>query len=107
MTRSEKQKEELRRTATEKISGQDGVRLADEETTGENDFKFKRNPDACAVVVDLGSRKGWVQISGGQTNTVMISTGPERTGYQYASIPENQTCMLYGCPTVLFIHPKT
>ncbi|KAH8723531.1 hypothetical protein GQ44DRAFT_773906 [Phaeosphaeriaceae sp. PMI808] len=107
MIRSESQKENLRIAATEETSVEDGVRLADEETTGENDFKFKKYPDVCGVVVDRGSSKGWVQIQGGQEQTIKIFTGPNETGYAYARILADQSCMPHGYPTVLYAHRKT
>jgi hypothetical protein len=35
-----------------------------EETTGEDDFKYEKWPNMCAVVGDKGSRLGYALVSG-------------------------------------------
>ncbi|KAL4891344.1 hypothetical protein BDV59DRAFT_182277 [Aspergillus ambiguus] len=103
--RSDSDKRNLREQATILISGDKGVRLAPDETTGENDFKYERSPNVCGVIVDEGSGFGYVQISGGDKDTVIIYTGRGQTGFKRANISKDQTCMLYGYPTVLYIRP--
>lgn len=88
------------------ISGNDKVELAPDETTGQHDFKYEQSPNVCGVVVDEGSGFGYAQITGGGKDTKIIYTGRGETGYQQADISEDQTCMLYGCPTVLYICPQ-
>jgi hypothetical protein len=83
------------------------VRLADEETTGEDDFKFEESPNVCAVVVDKGSGRGYAQITGGGRKTEIFYTGRGETGFVFAEITTGQSCMLYGRPTVLYICPET
>lgn len=68
-------------------------------------------------MVDKGSAHGWIQVSGAGKTITRINTGlvivhGDRNMYQeqdYAivEILEGQSCMLYACPTVLYIRPKT
>ena len=88
-----------------KVSGKIGVQLATEETTGQNDFKYEKHPSVCGVVVDKGSERGFVQVSGGNKETTRVDTGRGDTGFTFVEISEGQTCMLYGQPTVLFCYP--
>lgn len=81
------------------------MQIDTEETTGANDFTYKAFPDAVAVVIDLGSDRGFVQITGQEENSSRrIHTGKKK-GYRLEWLEEGQTCMLYGKPTVLFIVP--
>lgn len=89
------------------MSGNDKVRIAPEETTGENDFKNEQWPNVCAVVVDRGSGGGFVQIVGGGQDAHIIETGSGDPRYALANISPGQSCMLYGNPTVLFIYPRS
>lgn len=84
------------------ISGRIGVQLAAEETTGQNDFKYETHPNVCGVVVDKGSERGFVQVSGGDRETTRVNTGRGEEGFSFLEISEGQSCMLYGQPTVLF-----
>ena len=79
--------------------------LASDETTGEGDFKFERAPNVCAVVVEQNSGYGWVQISGGGKIDI-VYTGRGEKEFVIVDIAAGQSCMLYGRPTVLYIHPK-
>jgi len=106
MVRGELEREKLRNKATELISGKTGIRLATEETTGENDFKLEKHPSVCGVVVDKGSERGYVQVSGGNENTTRVDTG-QGEGFILVEILAGQTCMLYGSPTVLYICSQT
>jgi len=83
------------------------AQLADDETTGNDDFKFKKSPEVCAVIVDKDSERGFAQISGGSKSTEMIQTGLGDTGQVMVNIFANQSCMLYGRPTVLFVYPQS
>ena len=85
----------------------DDVRLAPDETTGADDFKYEKYPNVRGVVVDRSSGSGWVQISGGGKPTTKITTGPRESGFQFAAIPDGQSCMLYGRPTVWWILPRS
>lgn len=113
MIRSALEKDKLRKHAVEQISEKTGVQLAAEETTGGNDFKHAKYPNVCGVVVDKGSAQGWIQIQGGNKTTMKINTGPgENIGpgeerFAFEEISDGQSCMLYGCPTVLYICPQT
>ena len=80
--------------------------LAPDETTGEDDFKYERAPNVCAVVVDQSSGYGWVQISGGGKETKMVKTGQGGKEFVIVDIAVGQSCMLYGRPTVLFVKPR-
>ncbi|KAJ5155651.1 hypothetical protein N7492_008454 [Penicillium capsulatum] len=103
--RSEDDKNNLREHAVALMSGNDKVRIAPEETTGEDDFKYEQWPNVCAVVVDKGSGRGYAQITGGGKEVQIIYTGRGETGYVLANISHGQSCMLYGNPTVLYIYP--
>jgi hypothetical protein len=85
-----------------KILGKLGVQLATEETSGQNDFKYEKHPSVCGVVVDKGSERGFVQVSGGNKETTKVETGRGEAGFTFVEISDGQTCMLYGQPTVLF-----
>lgn len=80
--------------------------IDEDETNGKDDFKSERAPDVCAVVVDKGSGKGFVQITGGDKDTKIIYTGRGDTACERADISTGQTCMLYGTPTVLYARPS-
>ncbi|RYO79255.1 hypothetical protein DL763_009349 [Monosporascus cannonballus] len=104
MTRTSQDKENLRDAAQKEVNARGDIKLDEDETTGEDDFKYRQHPDVVGVVVDKGSGRGFVQISGQvEGDTVRISTGRGRIGYEYRDILEGQSCMLYGCPTVFFI----
>lgn len=84
--------------------------LASDETTNELDtFKYRKNPDVCGVVIDKGSDAGFVQVSGGDKATTRVDTGQkdDKVGerFVYVDILSEQTCMLYGEPTVLYVSP--
>jgi hypothetical protein len=81
------------------------VYLASDETTGENDFRFERAPNVCAVVIERGTGSGWVQIIGGG-KTEIVRTNCEDKEFVIVDIAAGQSCMLYGTPTVLYIYPK-
>ncbi|KAK5936439.1 hypothetical protein PMZ80_011320, partial [Knufia obscura] len=83
------------------------AQLADDETTGKDDFKFKESPEVCAVIVDKDSERGFAQISGGSNPTEIIQTGLGDTGQVMVKILADQSCMLYGRPTVLFVYPHS
>ncbi|OJD20177.1 hypothetical protein ACJ73_08491 [Blastomyces percursus] len=107
MTRSERDKKLLKETAKDMIAGDDGVELALEETTGEEDFKYEKSPNVCGVVVDKGSGLGYAQITGGGKEPRIIYTGRGESGCVKAEILAGQTCMLYGRSTVLYILPRS
>ena len=81
------------------------MKLDDDETTGDNDFKNESAPDVYAVVIDEGSEKGYVGITSVGKPFVKILTGEGSNGYRVEEISTGQMCMLYGCPTVWFIRP--
>ncbi|KAK4073567.1 hypothetical protein Purlil1_13009 [Purpureocillium lilacinum] len=94
------------RTEFGQISGRSDLRIASEETTGENDFTYKQWPEVVGVMVDKGSDRGFVQISGEEgSEIVRIHTGRGENDCVFASVSEGQSCMLYGYPTVIFIYP--
>lgn len=106
MPRDDAAKSALRRKAEDLVASNEDVRLDNDETTGDNNFPFRKFPDVRGVVIDCGSDVGYVQISGGDTEPVKIYTGPNVGGYQYRDVLEKQSCMLYGCPTVWYIVPR-
>ena len=75
------------------------------ENTGKGAFKYERGPNVCAVVIDKNSGSGFVQITGGGFADQVIKTGPQETGFNMAEIQSEQTCMIYGRSTVLYIRP--
>ncbi|KAH7303036.1 hypothetical protein B0I35DRAFT_195482 [Stachybotrys elegans] len=97
----------LKEAAESYIDGKQDVRLAPNATTGADDFKYERSPDVKGVVVDRNSGSGYVQISGGGKQAVKIPTGLGESGYHYEAIAEEQSCMLYGRPTVWYIVPNS
>jgi hypothetical protein len=105
-SRREEDKRKLRENAMMLLSDYKNVRIAPDETTGENDFKNEQAPNVCAVVVDKNSGFGYAQITGGGKEPKIIYTGRGETGYQLADISTGQTCMLYGEPTVLYACPQ-
>lgn len=108
MARGSLEKQTLRNKAEELISTKQGVKLASEETTADNDYKYQRSPNVCGVVVDKSSGRGYVQITGGGKDTEIVHTGRDGDGgYCLLEISEGQSCMLYGRPTVLYILPQT
>ncbi|OQE76229.1 hypothetical protein PENNAL_c0069G10298 [Penicillium nalgiovense] len=100
--RSEDEKNKLREHAVALMSGNDKVRIAPAETTGENDFKYEQWPNVCAVVVDKGSGRGYAQITGGGEEVHAIYTGRGETGYALANISHGQSCMLHHSFLCLF-----
>ncbi|KAF4451433.1 hypothetical protein F53441_5601 [Fusarium austroafricanum] len=96
--RSERDKTRLKSKAKKLIDN--------EETTGANDFKYRAYPEVVAVVIDLGSDRGFVQISGQEEDSSRrISTGGQQQKYILEWLEDGQTCMLYGRPSVMFIVP--
>ncbi|EKV04223.1 hypothetical protein PDIG_90870 [Penicillium digitatum PHI26] len=93
--RSEDEKNKLREHAVALMSGNDKVRIAPAETTGENDFKYEQWPNVCAVVVDKGSGRGYAQITGGGEEVHAVYTGRGETGYALANISHgiNLSCV--------------
>ncbi|CAI6091380.1 hypothetical protein V2G26_019101 [Clonostachys chloroleuca] len=104
---SKSAKQLLKEAAEIYIAGRDDVQLAPDQTTGEDDFKYKRSPDVGGVVIDRSSDSGYVQISGGTKAAVKITTGLGERGYHCEIIAEGQSCMLYGRPTVWYIVPRS
>ncbi|QQK48047.1 hypothetical protein Pdw03_5682 [Penicillium digitatum] len=100
--RSEDEKNKLREHAVALMSGNDKVRIAPAETTGENDFKYEQWPNVCAVVVDKGSGRGYAQITGGGEEVHAVYTGRGETGYALANISHGQSCMLHQSFLCLF-----
>ena len=88
------------------MRGRIDVLVDTEETTGANDFKYEKYPDACGVVVDKSSGNGWVQVTGGGLGLQQEETGDGATSFAKLDIQKGQTCMLYGKPTVLYIRPR-
>ena len=76
------------------------------EDSGDNAFQWKAGTDVCGVVVDRNSGIGFVQITGSGLEDQVIQTGPKETGFTMAGIAPGQTCMIYGCSTVLYVRPK-
>ncbi|OCK73992.1 hypothetical protein K432DRAFT_410236 [Lepidopterella palustris CBS 459.81] len=60
MARSALKKETLRNRAKKLISSKDNVKLAPEETTRENNFRYKQSPNIYAIVVNKGSDRGFI-----------------------------------------------
>ncbi len=92
-----------------KIADQHDLELDDDEITGKNDFPYKMGPHVCGAIVDKRSAKGKVVITGGENSkSRVIQTGPEKTGNQFAvvEIAEDETCMIYGKSTILYIKPR-
>lgn len=91
------------------MKGKDGIIDAN-ETTGENSgpnaFRYEVWPNVCGVVVDTGSEKGFVQITGGELADQVIQTGYGKSDVVMADIQPDQTCMIYGSSTVLYIRPS-
>ncbi|RMZ71999.1 hypothetical protein GMOD_00006986 [Pyrenophora seminiperda CCB06] len=104
MTRSDHIKDAFRETAAKLIMNMPTLRLANEETT--ELFKFKDYPEVRGVVVDKGSDRGYIQVSGGRAATTMVETSKDKTGVEFVEILKNQGCMLYGGATVLFCYPE-
>jgi len=86
--------------------GLPNVQLAEDETTGEDDFKFKTSPEVCAVIIDKDSERGFAQVSGGDSPTEIVQTGVGERGEVMVKILTDQSCMLYGRPTALFVYPQ-
>jgi hypothetical protein len=112
MGRGELEKNALRNHALELVKefGRTDIRVAADETTGtgqENDFKYMMYPKVQGVVVDKLSGFGLVQVSGGNGVTTKINTverdGSEGNHFVYVGLSKDQTCMLYGESTVLYI----
>ena len=89
------------------MANEQTVEVDTNETTGENDFKYEKFPNVCAVVVDKRSGSGFVQITGGNRDTEIVHTGPGESGFVKIDILDGQSCMLYGTPTVLYIRPRS
>lgn len=88
------------------IGGKPNLQLAANETTGDNNFTYKRWPEIVGVIVDQGSERGFVQVSGEEGGEIVrIYTGRGKKEATFASVSEGQSCMLYGYPTVIFIYP--
>lgn len=107
MIRGIGRKKAFREAAEKLVAGSPDSLLTDEETTGEDDFKFKQSPEVCAVIIDKESGRGFAQITGGAHSTKIVQTGLGETGQVMVEISADQSCMLYGRPTVLFVYPRS
>lgn len=107
MTRNESDKKRLKDKAEELVASKDEVEIDPNETTGEDDFKYERSPNVCAVVVDKSSGRGFVQITGAGKPREIVHTGDGESGFAMIEILAGRSCMLYGRPTVLYIRPRS
>ena len=73
-------------------------------TTG--DGNFREWPEVSAVVIDIGSGRGFVTIAGGG-EILIISTGDSPVAGQpefvLHHIQEGQSCIVHGSATVIFV----
>ncbi|KAI8628767.1 hypothetical protein F5Y19DRAFT_476312 [Xylariaceae sp. FL1651] len=109
MTRESEQTRSLKEAAEKLINGKDNIRLDSDETTGANDFKYQIHPNVVGVVIDKGSQRGFIQISGdmpGSAKKIHTSPGMQGERYIFEEISEGQSCMLYGEPTVWYVLQK-
>jgi nucleoside-triphosphatase THEP1 len=75
--------------------------------SGEGAFKSEATPDICKVVVEKGSKRGYVEITGGGLQASFVRTSPEKTGYEVIALQDGQRCMIYGSSTVVYIRPRS
>lgn len=78
------------------LAGDEGLIIDAEETTGEDDFTFEKGSNVCAVVVDKGSERGFVQIIGARKPPEVVQTGKGGLGFEKRDVLDGQSCMLYG-----------
>jgi hypothetical protein len=57
-------------------------------------------------VVDKNSGRGWVQLVGGGQEPRSVNTGSKETGFETLDIYADQTSMIYGRSTVIYIRPR-
>jgi hypothetical protein len=62
-------------------------------------------PDVYKVVIDKGSERGYVAITGGGKDS-FVRTSPEQSGFAVVELQNSQTCMIHGCSTVVYIRPR-
>jgi hypothetical protein len=75
--------------------------------SGEGAFASRKGPEVCKVVVDKNSGRGWVQLVGGGKEPYSVKTGSTETGFETLDIYADQTCMIYGRSTVIYIRPRS
>lgn len=75
--------------------------------SGEGAFLSETAPDVCKVVIDKGSKRGYVEITGGGLQAAFVRTSPEETGYAVVALQDGQRCMIYGSSTVVYIRPRS
>jgi len=75
--------------------------------SGEGTFTSERAPAVHKVVVDKGSGSGYVEIAGGGLKPYFIRTSPDRSGIEVVEIQGDQTCMIHGRSSVLYIRPRS
>jgi hypothetical protein len=74
--------------------------------SGEGAFVSETAPDVERVVIDKGSDRGYVEITGGGLDPYWVRTSPERAGIEVVELKADQTCMIHGRSTVVYIRPR-
>ena len=88
------------------VAGEADVEIESHETTGEDDFKYKKSPAVCAVIINKSSRRRYAQITGRDKAPEVIHTDNRESGFKKAKIEVSQSYILYGRPTVLYIRSR-
>jgi len=107
----EKRESALRSTAKEMIKGYEEQYKVDKHvttgaSTGKGAFISETAPDVYKVVIDTGSERGYVEITGGGLDPYFVRTSPARTGVEVVELQNGQVCMINGCSTVVYIRPR-
>lgn len=107
----EKKERALRDTAKEMIKGYEEQYKVDRHVTtgadtGEGAFISETAPDVDKVVIDKGSERGYVEITGGGLAPYFVRTSPDLTGVEVVKLQNGQRCMINGCSTVVYIRPR-
>jgi hypothetical protein len=93
------------------IKGYEELFVVDEHVTtgadsGEMAFISETAPNVHKVVVDKGSERGYVDITGGEVEAYFVRTSPDRTGVEIVELQNDQICTIHGCSTVLYIRRR-
>lgn len=74
--------------------------------SGEGAFISETAPNVDKVVIDTGSERGYVEITGGGLPPSFIRTSPEKSGFKVVEVRDGQRCMISGRSTVVYIRPR-
>jgi len=102
----------LRDRAKEEIRGYEAQFEVDRDITtgadtGEGAFISETAPNVHKAVIDKGSGRGYVEITGGGLAPYWVRTSPDGSGIEVVELKHaGQTCMIHGQSSLLYIRPR-